>query len=110
MFKIKIFAVAVGLFVFTPDAVRAQTEDKKFEVGGQFSMLWVPAQTVTTSGATSAITTGREAKLWFWRPVWIQRLKIFHAGNRRQFLSARPRLGWRSKDPGPLWSEGRQAI
>jgi len=66
MFKIKIFAVAaVGLFVFVPSAVRAQTEEKKFEVGGQFSMLWVPTQTVTTSGAVTVTTTGREAHYGF---------------------------------------------
>ena len=66
MFKIKIFAVAaVALFVFVPAAVRAQTDEKKFEVGGQFSMLWVPAQTATTSGAVTVTTTGREAHYGF---------------------------------------------
>lgn len=35
---------------------RAQSDDKKFEVGGQFSVLRVPIQTVTAAGAAFAIT------------------------------------------------------
>lgn len=63
MFKITISAVAVvGLFTFVPADVRAQSNDKKFEVGGQFSTLWVPTLTTTVSGVT---TQSREANYGF---------------------------------------------
>src|SRR5258705_8437879 len=66
MFKGTILAIAaVSLSMLVPAGVRAQTEEKKFEVGGQFSTLWVPTQTATTSGAVTVTTTGREGHYGF---------------------------------------------
>ncbi len=42
--------VLVLLFVFAVVTAQAQSDDKKFEVGGQFSVLHSPTQTVTTTG------------------------------------------------------------
>jgi hypothetical protein len=44
------FLVLVLFFAFGLTQVRAQSDDKKFEVGGQFSVLRVPIQTVTAAG------------------------------------------------------------
>jgi|SRR5436190_4748722 len=50
------FVVLFVLFAFGAVATCAQSDDKKFEVGGQFSVLRVPTQTVTgTAGSGLAI-------------------------------------------------------
>ena len=61
------FLVLVLLFVFAVVTAQAQSDDKKFEVGGQFSVLRVPTQTVTTaiSGSGLAINEQRNTDYGF---------------------------------------------
>jgi hypothetical protein len=46
-------------------AVQAQSDEKKFEVGGQFSVLRVPTQTVTVVGSGQAITENSDTNYGF---------------------------------------------
>jgi hypothetical protein len=54
------FLVLVLLFVFAVVTAHAQSDDKKFEVGGQFSVLRVPTQTVTTTGAAFGLAINEQ--------------------------------------------------
>jgi len=66
MFKIAISAIAaVGLFRFVPANVRGQADEKKFEVGGQFSSLHVPTRTVNASGSFTVTTEQRNIESGF---------------------------------------------
>lgn len=66
MFKKTVFAVAaVGLFTFVPAIVRAQSDEKRFEVGGQFSSLHIPTHTVNASGSVTVTTEGRNIESGF---------------------------------------------
>ena len=49
------FLVVVLFFALAVVAAQAQSDDKKFEVGGQFSLLRVPTQTVTAATAGSGL-------------------------------------------------------
>src|SRR5437762_13272068 len=46
-------AVLIGMFGLTFQDARAQGDEKKFEVGGQFSVLRVTSSTVTSAGDIS---------------------------------------------------------
>lgn len=45
--------------------LRAQSDEKKFEVGGQFSSLHVPTHTITTSGSFTVTTEERNIESGF---------------------------------------------
>ena len=53
------------LFFFGFVRIHAQSDEKKFEVGGQFSSLRVPTRSVTVSGAALAITEARDTNFGF---------------------------------------------
>ena len=53
------------LFVLGAVRIHAQSDEKKFEVGGQFSSLRVPTRSVTISGSGLAITEARDTNFGF---------------------------------------------
>ena len=53
------------LFCLCAVSLRAQSDEKKFEVGGQFSLLWVPTRTATVSGSTIVSTQNRNNEIGF---------------------------------------------
>lgn len=53
------------LFAFCVVQARAQSGDKRFEVGGQFSVLRVPTRIVTASGSTLVANEGRDTNYGF---------------------------------------------
>lgn len=53
------------LFFCSSFGVHAQSDEKKFEVGGQFSSLHVTTHTVTASGAFTVTTRGRNIESGF---------------------------------------------
>ena len=57
--------------------LHAQSDEKKFEVGGQFSALRVPTSSVTTAGAAFAITESPETNYGFGGRFGYQLSKYF---------------------------------
>jgi hypothetical protein len=55
----------VSLCVLSLHDARAQADEKKFEVGGQFSLLRLPTRTVTDSGSALIFTEGRDTEYGF---------------------------------------------
>src|SRR6266404_7542270 len=53
------------LFFFGSVRIHAQSDEKKFEVGGQFSTLRVPTRNFTISGSAVAITESRDTNFGF---------------------------------------------
>jgi hypothetical protein len=53
------------LFFLGSVPIHAQSDEKKFEIGGQFSLLWVPTRTVTVSGSTIVSTQNRNNDIGF---------------------------------------------
>lgn len=58
-------------------SLRAQSDEKKFEVGGQFSSLHVPTRTVSTSGSFSVTTDERNIESGFGGRFGYQLSKYF---------------------------------
>ncbi len=59
------FVALIALFGLTLHESRAQSDEKKFEIGGQFSLLRVPTRTVTASGSAIVSTESRETEYGF---------------------------------------------
>jgi hypothetical protein len=47
------------LFFLSSVQIHAQSDEKKFEVGGQFSSIWLPTRSVTSSGSVLVTTQAR---------------------------------------------------
>src|ERR1041385_6684948 len=77
---LKTLARSLGLavlFCLCAVSLRAQSDEKKFEVGGQFSALRVPTRRITTAGAAFATTETPGTKYGFGGAFGYQLSKYF---------------------------------
>jgi hypothetical protein len=65
------------LFCLCAVSLRAQSDEKKFEVGGQFSAIRVPTTSITTAGAAFATTESPENNYGFGGRFGYQLSKYF---------------------------------